>query len=154
MHEIKLPMTEEEICHSYRTAKFPKQQVNILADLNVTDRQTIIEILYRHGELSSGAISAYIRHGQLPESARQTTSSKRPASKKSGTKKSEPTKEEKILIPTQPPEEAPAVVIAVVKEGLAAVSESIRQKTEELEALKSNKKIIEAWLKEVSGINE
>lgn len=153
MHEIKLPMTEEEICHSYRTAKFPKEQVNILADLNVTDRQTIIEILYRHGELSSSAISAYIRHGQLPESARQTTSPKRPASKKSGTKKPE-SKAEKILIPTQPPEEAPAVVIAVVKEGLAAVSESIRQKTEELEALKSNKKIIEAWLKEVSGINE
>lgn len=153
MNNTKLPMTEEEICRSYRTAKFPKGQVNILADLNVTDRQTIIDILYRHGELSAGAISAYIRHGQLPESARQKTSPKKPVAKekKSGTKKSE---EKSLLIPTPSQEDAPAVVIAVVKEGLATVTEAIRQKTEELEALKSNKKIIEAWLKEVSDINE
>ena len=151
MSNTKLPMTEEEICRSYRTAKFPKGQVNILADLNVTDRQTIIDILYRHGELSPSAISAYIRHGQLPESARQKTSPKKTATKKSGTKKSE---EKSLLIPTPSQEDAPDVVIAVVKEGLVTLSEAIRQKAEELEALKNNKKIIEAWLKEVSENNE
>lgn len=150
MYETKLPMTEEEICRNYRSAKSPKEQINILADLNVTDRRTIIDILYRHGELSSNAIGAYIRHGQLPESARPT----KPASKekKSGMKKSD--SKEKPLIPTPSPEEAPAVVIAVVKEGLATVSEVIKQKTEELEALKNDKKIIEAWLKEVSVTDE
>ena len=96
MYETKLPMTEEEICRNYRSAKSPKEQINILADLNVTDRRTIIDILYRHGELSSNAIGAYIRHGQLPESARPV----KPASKeKKAARKSPIPKKNHLFLP-------------------------------------------------------
>lgn len=44
-------MTEGEICRSYREAKWPLRQIQVLADLNATKREAIIEILERKGEI-------------------------------------------------------------------------------------------------------
>lgn len=43
-------MTEREICASYRNAKNKAQQIQILAELNETDKLEIIGILSRGGE--------------------------------------------------------------------------------------------------------
>lgn len=43
-------MTEYEICYSYRSARYKKQQIQILAELNSTDSLEIIRILVCNGE--------------------------------------------------------------------------------------------------------
>lgn len=43
-------MTDYEICCSYRSARYKKQQIQILAELNGTDSLDIIRILVRSGE--------------------------------------------------------------------------------------------------------
>lgn len=45
-----MQMTEEEICVSYREAKYQGRQISILAQLNQCDPQRIKAILARHGE--------------------------------------------------------------------------------------------------------
>ena len=45
-----LHMTPEEICRSYREAKDPNGQIKILADLNCTNTDFIVEILKENGE--------------------------------------------------------------------------------------------------------
>lgn len=49
-------MTEADICREYRTAKAPGKQIQILADLNGTDRKSILEILQRNGEKLDGRL--------------------------------------------------------------------------------------------------
>lgn len=44
------PMTDEEICRSYREAKEPNKQIQILADLNACDCENIVEILKANNE--------------------------------------------------------------------------------------------------------
>ena len=44
-----LPMTDEEICIDYRTAKDKSKQVDILADLCATTRARIVDILIANG---------------------------------------------------------------------------------------------------------
>ncbi len=51
---MRLQMTEFEICQEYRLAKNPKDMIGILADRNVVERQDIIEILIRNGEMHLG----------------------------------------------------------------------------------------------------
>lgn len=41
--------SEGEICEMYRTARKKKEQIGILADLNITNKESIIEILEKHG---------------------------------------------------------------------------------------------------------
>lgn len=45
----RLEMTDEEIKRSYLGAKNPKKQVGILADLNLTKKKAIIEVLRKEG---------------------------------------------------------------------------------------------------------
>lgn len=50
-------MTEREICISYKGAKQPNEQAQILADLNGTDRLEIIRILVKnHVELARSTV--------------------------------------------------------------------------------------------------
>lgn len=51
---MKLQMTEFEICQEYRLAKDQKNMIGILADQNVTQKEDIIEILIRGGEINPG----------------------------------------------------------------------------------------------------
>jgi hypothetical protein len=44
-----MEMTNEEIVRSYRQAKFPEEQIKILADLNVCSRARIVRILKEGG---------------------------------------------------------------------------------------------------------
>jgi hypothetical protein len=44
-----MEMTNEEILRSYRLAKFPEEQIKILADLNVCSRARIVRILKEGG---------------------------------------------------------------------------------------------------------
>lgn len=46
---MELQMSEHEICQMYRDAKDKNEQVKILADLNVCDSGTIIDVLSRNG---------------------------------------------------------------------------------------------------------
>ncbi len=43
-------MTEHEICYLYREARNKVTQLQVLAELNDTDRNKIIEILVKNGE--------------------------------------------------------------------------------------------------------
>lgn len=45
-----LKMTPYEICESYRTAKEPNKQIHILAQLNCTNEDFIVEVLKENGE--------------------------------------------------------------------------------------------------------
>lgn len=45
----ELEMTDGEICQMYRQARRKKQQIGILADLNLTSRSEIIKVLERNG---------------------------------------------------------------------------------------------------------
>lgn len=49
-----LPYTDSEIVASYRQAKYPKQQVRILADLNATSEKVIKNILEKAGIVIMG----------------------------------------------------------------------------------------------------
>lgn len=49
-------MTPEEICKDYRQAKKPKQQIKILAELNLCTPEEITAILQDAGELKSEAV--------------------------------------------------------------------------------------------------
>ena len=46
---MNLQMTEHEICQMFRDAKDKNEQISILADLNVCDSGTIIDVLSRNG---------------------------------------------------------------------------------------------------------
>ena len=45
-----MEMTDGEICQEYRLAKNKEEQIRILADLNRSDQQSIINILISGGE--------------------------------------------------------------------------------------------------------
>ena len=47
-----MEMTNEEICRSYRQAKNKNEHVARLADLNLCDKKTILDILAENGEIS------------------------------------------------------------------------------------------------------
>ena len=51
MAERKLPMGAKEIVASYRTAKNPKAQIGVLADLNGCTEKEIEEILMQLGAI-------------------------------------------------------------------------------------------------------
>lgn len=46
---MSLAMTDGEICESYRSAKDQKKQLNTLAQLNATNKETIARILREGG---------------------------------------------------------------------------------------------------------
>lgn len=50
MTDYYLPMTVEEICRDYRTAKDKKNQIEILADRNLCTKEVIEDILRSRGE--------------------------------------------------------------------------------------------------------
>ncbi len=93
---MSLPMTDGEICESYRTALEPNKQIRILAELNCTSKDRIAEILKAGGYKVDGRA---LKAKQEP---------KKPAEKPAGkeTKKSAPEKTpEKTL--EKPEEKAP-----------------------------------------------
>lgn len=50
-------MTDYEICYSYRNAKCQEQQIQVLADLNATEKTQIIAVLIKNGEEIPGKIT-------------------------------------------------------------------------------------------------
>ena len=56
-----LPMTEDEICEMYRTAKSKAKQVGILAELNATSKERIVEILEEYGYAVDGRAKRYLK---------------------------------------------------------------------------------------------
>ena len=44
-----LVMTDEEICRNYDEAKNKKEQITILADMNVCKKSQIARILFKYG---------------------------------------------------------------------------------------------------------
>lgn len=44
-------MTEFEICREYRQAKYPNEQIKIIADLTCKTREEIKEILMKNGQM-------------------------------------------------------------------------------------------------------
>ena len=55
-----LAMSEEEICRDFRTAKDKLKQVGILADLNMTSRARIVDVLLGNGvEVNRSVIKVY-----------------------------------------------------------------------------------------------
>lgn len=68
-------MTNEEICRSYRMAKRKRDQIQILAELNATDADTIKDILKEGGE--------YVRATQTDKkNSRKSASGRKNDSKK------------------------------------------------------------------------
>ncbi len=55
-----LVMTDEEICRNYDEAKNKKEQITILADMNVCKKSQIARILYKHGKITEGTLNSYI----------------------------------------------------------------------------------------------
>lgn len=53
MAERKLPMGAKEIVASYRTAKNPKAQIGVLADLNGCSEKEIEEVLVQLGAMNN-----------------------------------------------------------------------------------------------------
>ena len=51
MAERKLPMGAKEIVASYRTARNPKAQIGVLADLNGCSQKEIEEVLIQLGAM-------------------------------------------------------------------------------------------------------
>ena len=66
-------MSEEEILKSYDEAQNKSQQIGILADLNVTDKKEIREILKNNGrEVPYGRKVAQTKEGAEPEEKKET----------------------------------------------------------------------------------
>lgn len=64
-----MTMTNEEIVRDWKQAKSPKDQVQILADLNQCHKKDIVKILFDSGVLSGTAIYQYRKSGLLPQAA-------------------------------------------------------------------------------------
>ena len=43
-------MTEQEICSSYKSAKYKNRQIQVLAELNGTDWIAVVGVLLKNGE--------------------------------------------------------------------------------------------------------
>lgn len=61
MSETRMPMTDGEICEMYRTAASKAKQVGILAQLNSTSRERIVEILEANGYQVDGRATRYLK---------------------------------------------------------------------------------------------
>lgn len=55
-----LVMTDEEICRSFDEAKNKKNQITVLADLNVCKKSQIARILYKYRKITEGTLNSYI----------------------------------------------------------------------------------------------
>jgi len=55
-----LVMTDEEICKNFDGAKNKKNQITVLADLNVCKKSQIARILYKYGKITEGTLDSYI----------------------------------------------------------------------------------------------
>lgn len=55
-----LVMTDEEICRNYDEAKNKKEQITILADMNVCKKSQIARILFKYGKIAKGTLNSYI----------------------------------------------------------------------------------------------
>lgn len=58
-----LPMTAPEIVSSYKNAKYPEEQIKILAELNACSVRAILEILIKQGAID----------GDIPEPSASDT---------------------------------------------------------------------------------
>lgn len=75
---MELQMSEHEICQMYRDAKDKNEQISILADLNVCDSGTIIDVLSRNGFVPGLPVkSKTARNGFKGEITTKTGSKKR-----------------------------------------------------------------------------
>ena len=96
---MSLPMTDGEICESYRTALEPNKQIRILAELNCTSKDRIAEILKAGGYKVDGRA---LKAKQEP---------KKPAEKPAG-------EEPKKSAPEKTPEKTAAAELALLIEAL------------------------------------
>lgn len=60
MSADKLVMTDEEICRNFDEAKNKKNQITILADMNVCKKSEIARILFKYGKITEGTLNSYI----------------------------------------------------------------------------------------------
>lgn len=60
-----LVMTDEEICRSFNEAKNKKNQITVLADMNVCKKSQIARILFKYGKITEGTLNSYTNsHGR------------------------------------------------------------------------------------------
>lgn len=114
MNTISKHMTDEEIIRAYKNAESPKQMVGILCDRALVEKPALVNFLFEHNLLDRIQISAYVRHGMLPESAKVNQSEKKTSAKI-------PEKEKPANVP-------PAVI--------ALVTEYLNKRREQYEAAK------------------
>lgn len=61
-----LVMTDKEICRSFDEAKNKKNQITILADMNVCKKSQIARILFKYGKITEGTLNSYTNsHGRV-----------------------------------------------------------------------------------------
>lgn len=70
MTDYYLPMTVEEICRDYRTAKDKKNQIEILADRNLCTKEVIEDVLRSRGEELPGPTESRGARWSGPEETR------------------------------------------------------------------------------------
>ena len=122
-----LSMTPHEICESYRTAKDPNKQIKILAQLNCTNTDCIVQILKENNEPLK----------------------KRPYQRKEPTPY-RPYKKEKAVNNTQEAKKAklPEAVSDAIRRRIAELEETIENTKKVLENHIRQKKELEDFLKD------
>lgn len=65
-----LVMTDEEICRNYDEAKNKKEQITILADMNVCRKSEIARILFKYGKITEGTLNSYINSHNKAKNAK------------------------------------------------------------------------------------
>lgn len=108
-------MTDEEICREYREAKKPKEQVMILADQNMCEKEEILKVLQNNGY-------------ELPGTHRtKPVATKKPQTEIKEDKPKEMIKEERKAIPE-------AVMVAIYSR-MDELDKIIAEKTKEYQQL-------------------
>lgn len=132
-------MSDSEICASYQNAKNKNQQIEILAELNATDRDSIKQILKYGGELL-GKRGPKPKGTNVPE---QKEVPKMPEEPKEAAAEEKP--EEAAVVPhIRVP--IPPVVIEAVEEKLSDLETKIRYHEDQLTLLNHQYKEIVDYL--------
>lgn len=70
-----MEMTNEEICRSYRQAKDKNEHIARLADLNLCEKKTILDILSENGEITGVKVKADVKkkkkYGHFPSEIKE-----------------------------------------------------------------------------------
>ena len=67
MSDIAIKMDEGEILREYRTAKNPREQIRVLADLNAVTVAEMTQWLIDHGEIVDGRVTRHLKPKAEPD---------------------------------------------------------------------------------------